>query len=306
MLVSSSPKNIPVHEICACLAVISQRHPYDGMSAAIATMHGKESVIAPILHRWPGIQLIRCDTINTDLFGTFTGEHPRIGTMLDAAQRKAKEAVRRSGCTIGVGSEGAFGPDPSAPFMASGTEMILLYHAPTDHEIYVCRRTRTNYDHIVIGPDEDPGLFLKRIGFPGHALVIKPEASSHPEDVIKGLTDPNLLSDQMREMARRSKTGRVLVQTDMRAHLNPTRMRSIGLVAKYLALRLMRLCPDCGVPGFGPTNVIRGLPCAACGAPTSRIKAETYTCHKCSFTLNRRIRSGTSRADPVYCNYCNP
>lgn len=262
--------------------------------------------MAPILHRWLGMNLYRCATVDTDQFGAFTGEIQRVGTMLDTARRKAREAVRHSGCVFGVGSEGAFGPDPSAPFLAAGIEVVLLYHASTDHEIYVQRRTHTNYDHILIGPDEDPSFFLNRIGFPGHALVVRPEDSNDPDDMIKGFKDPQLLGKKIRELANRSSTGRVLIQTDMRAHVNPTRMRSIASVTKHLALRIMRLCPGCGTPGFGPVNVIRGLPCSACGAPTSLIRAEIHGCHQCAYTINRCIRSTSLRADPRYCQYCNP
>lgn len=281
-------------------------HPYQGINAAIATIHGKESVMAPILHRWLGINLIRAEHIDTDAYGTFTGEIPRKGTMLETAREKAKAAINNTGCPIGVGSEGSFGPDPDVPFLASGSEIVLLYDAHRDHEIYIHRKTATNFDHLVIHPDQDPASFLNRIGFPGHAIIIRPEDGADPRHVIKGLRDPASVKQQIDIMAAQSATGRAIIQTDMRAHLNPTRMKSIGLVTKRLALRARRLCPDCGLPGFGPVDVIRGLACADCAAPTPMIKAVIYACRGCSCRTLRHERPETYRADPRYCLQCNP
>jgi len=285
---------------------MSRKHPYQGMIASIATMHGKEKIMSPILDRWLGITLFRCDSVDTDRFGTFTGEIPRIDTMLETARKKAKESVRHSGCAIGLGSEGSFGPDPYMPFLASGTEVILLHDALKDHDIYVQRRTQTNYDYIVIRPGEDLSPFLHRIGFPSHAIIIRPEGSNDHSVMIKGVADPNSVHDSIRTMAHRSTTGRAVVQTDMRAHLNPTRMNAIGLVTKHLVLRIMRLCPACGSPGFGRSDVERGLPCSACGTPTAQIRADVYSCHRCAYSEHRHIRSGSFRADPRFCAYCNP
>lgn len=282
------------------------KHPYYGMNASIATMHGKEKIMAPILQRNLGIKLHRCETVNTDFYGTFTGEIPRPSTMLETARKKAKEAVLRSGYTIGLGSEGSFGPDPFVPFLTSGIETILLYHATSDHEIYVQRKTITNYNHITIKPNDNISIFLDKIGFPSHAVTMKPEGSSNPALLIKGINNSNLLFEYISLLSRYSHSSRVIIQTDMRAHLNPTRMNTISLLTKYLVLRIMRLCPCCGLPGFGKIDVVRGLQCSTCEAPTSAIKAEIYSCNKCLYKINRHVRSDTSRADPKYCDYCNP
>ncbi len=281
-------------------------HPYCGSSASIATMHGKEIVMAPILYHWLGVHLVCAEQVNTDVFGTFTGEIPRTGTMLETARKKAQAAIDATGCPIGLGSEGSFGPDPDVPFLASGSEIILLYDAYRDHEIYIHRKTKTNFDHIAIHPDQDLTRFLLRIGFPVHAVIIRPEACNEPRDVIKGLRDPDAVRAQIKIMAARSATGRAIVQTDMRAHLNPTRMKSIGSIARRLALRVRRLCPCCGLPGFGPVDVVRGLACADCATPTSLIKAVIYSCRGCSHRLVRHERPMTHLADPRYCPNCNP
>ncbi len=278
-------------------------HPYRDRWAAIATMHGKERAIAPVLGRWFGMTISTVPGVDTDALGTFTGEIARSGTMLDAARAKALLAISRTGAPIGIGSEGAFGPDPDLPFVASGRELLLLRDSATGHEIVVFRRTRTNYDHVTIAPGDPIEAFLARIGFPDHAVVVRAE----PRDgraPAKGLRDRKQLDAALGDVFARA--GRAALETDMRAHLNPTRMNSIARLARGLAVRTARCCPSCGAPGFGLVDVERGLPCAECGAPTRRIRAEIHGCSACVTRVLRRERAAALYADPTWCQICNP
>ena len=281
-------------------------HPFKGRRAAIATMHGKEGVIAPVLGRWLGLSVERAEGVDTDSLGTFTGEIARAGDMAAAARAKALLAIERTGATIGLGSEGAFGPHPVVPFLASGVELIVLVDAENNQEIKAQRRTRTNYDFVTATPDEDLSAFLSRIGFPAHAVIVRPEHCDDAFVVQKGVNDLRVLRAAVAEMSQRSESGRALVQTDMRAHLNPTRMKTIAFVARALALRAARLCPMCGTPGFGLTDVARGLPCADCGAPTRLMRAEIHGCGRCAHRIMRRERPASMRADAMWCDLCNP
>lgn len=285
---------------------MTRRRPFHGRRAAIATMHGKEAAVAPALARFLGVEVERAADVDTDALGTFTREFPRAGDMLEAARAKARLAIVRTDATIGLGSEGAFGPHPFVPFLASGVELMLLLDALTGQEIVAQRRTRTNYDSTVAAPGDDLSHFLTRVGFPSHALIVKPERCADAVMVRKGLRDIPALNDALADMAARSESGRALAQTDMRAHLNPTRMKAIGFVAKALAVRAARLCPACDAPGFGIVDVLRGLPCGDCGAPTRLIRAETHGCGLCGHRALRRVRPGRLRADARWCDSCNP
>jgi DNA-directed RNA polymerase subunit RPC12/RpoP len=285
---------------------MTRRRPYHGRRAAIATMHGKEAAVTPALSRLLGVTVERAADVDTDALGTFTGEIPRAGDMLEAARAKARLAVARTDATIGLGSEGAFGPHPAIPFLSSGIELILLLDALTGQEIVAQRRTRTNYDSVAAAPGDDLSDFLTRVGFPSHALIVKPERCADVFVVRKGLSDIPALDDALAAMAARSESGRALVQTDMRAHLNPTRMKAIGFVAKALAVRAARLCPACDAPGFGIVGIVRGLPCGDCGAPTRLIRAETHGCALCGHRTLRRVRPERLRAEAKWCDACNP
>lgn len=70
-------------------------HPYSHCIPALATMHGKEKAIAPAFKRHLGMSVLPCDFIDTDAFGTFTGEIVRQATPLETAIAKAKLGSRR-------------------------------------------------------------------------------------------------------------------------------------------------------------------------------------------------------------------
>jgi len=114
-------------------------HPYQDLTAALATMHGKQAVIAPPLSSHIGICLTVPPDVDTDRFGTFTGDVPRAGSMRDAAIAKAKAAIAATGARLGMGSEGSFGPHPAIPFVAAGRETILLVDAQDVQELPIQR-----------------------------------------------------------------------------------------------------------------------------------------------------------------------
>ncbi|WP_445730671.1 DUF6671 family protein [Methylocystis sp. IM2] len=64
--------------------------------------------------------------------------------------------------------------------------------------------------------------------------------------------------------------------------------------------------PPCGAPGFGVETVLRGLPCADCGAPTRIVRGELHRCRGCGFEAQRHMRPPSLRADAQCCDLCNP
>ncbi len=278
-------------------------HPYRDQWLAVATMHGKERAIAPVFSQWYAMAVSTAPGIDTDALGTFTGEIPRAGSMLDAARAKARLAIDKTGAALGLASEGTFGPDPSLPFVASGLELLVLREAASGHEIVVQRRTPTNYEHIIVAPSDNIDAFLLRVGFPKHGLVVKTD-NPNATIIAKGIIDQRILNTAL---ARAFAVGeKALITTDMRAHLNPTRMASIERLARRLALRAARLCPACGKPGFGVVDVERGLPCNDCESPTRLILAEIYGCSVCGHRLRRKVRAPSLKSDAMWCELCNP
>lgn len=156
--------------------------------------------------------------------------------MLATAKEKAKQAILRSNLRIGVGSEGSFGPHPYIPFLASGLEILVLIDSLTGNEVTVSHRFDTNYDNLITKPNENIISFLNKIDFPKHSVIVKPEVTTAKNQIIKGINVFEDLVAAIKSLSAYSQTGQVSIQTDMRAHLNPTRMRSLGILTKNLLL----------------------------------------------------------------------
>jgi hypothetical protein len=270
-------------------------HPYAGRRAALATQHGKARALAPPLARRVGL-IVRDIAIDTDAFGTFTGSVARTGTAAESALAKARAGMAAAGLDLGLASEGSFGPHPWLPFGAGGVETLAFIDAQRGLELTLSSVSRrTNFAHLAVAAGEDIAPFLERVGFPAHALVVK-----DPDGAVlaTGVTD-------MAALATLAWPGNRL-ETDMRAHVNPTRMAAIRVIGSRLAARLAALCPDCGSPGWGQVDVLRGLPCSACGQPTQKIMAIINGCGACDAQQTLPRPDGVTAASPASCDWCNP
>ncbi len=280
-------------------------HPYAGQRAALATMHGKERAIAAPLQTVIGLSVMAAPEVDTDQFGTFAGEIPRRGSMRDAALAKARAGMAKTGARLGLASEGSFGPHPLIPFVAAGQELIVLVDDERDIVIAESATSeRCNFDHVVVDPGDDLAPFLTRIGFPDHAVIVRPSAVEGM--IAKGVTDFSALRHLVTTLSAISPDGKARIETDMRAYLNPTRMAEIAALAGRFAGRLASLCPACQAPGFGPVRTEPGLPCADCGAATALAHTIIHGCAACAHETQWPRPDGRSHATPAECPECNP
>lgn len=271
-------------------------------------MHGKEQAVAPRLEAVLDLRVVVPSNLDTDTLGTFTGEVERPAGILETAVRKAKLGMEVSGLELGIASEGSYGPHPVVPFLPLGRELIVLVDAVrgiTIHERLLAERT--NFANIAVGPGDEIGDFLERVGFPDHALIVRPnEKSAENQHLHKGIRTLTELREAIGACGNASPDGKARLETDMRAHMNPTRMQAIEQLSGKLADRLASPCPSCGCPGFGQVDASPGLPCAACGAPTELLAIEVFGCAGCDYTERRPRADGIESADPAQCPYCNP
>lgn len=270
-------------------------------------MHGKEGAIAPPLLSGLGLHVTPTSGLDTDQFGTFSGEIPRLGTMGEVAVRKARLGMAATGLPLGLASEGTFGPHPLIPFFPVGRELLMFVDEERGITVSESLLAEgTNYDHLVVGPGEVLGSFLDRIGFPSHALLVRPNAGAPGPALARGVADPDHLVRAIEAAATVSLDGLVRLETDMRAHLNPTRMKSLALLAERLTQRLAMLCPVCATPGFGRTGTRNGLLCGGCGGPTGMVASEVFGCPACDHSEERGRQDGLRWAEPLHCPTCNP
>lgn len=279
---------------------------YDNKAGVIATMHEKERVIAPPFLELLGLKLTR-STIDTDMLGTFTGEVERKGDALTCVRQKCCLALKENNIPIGIASEGSFGPHPFIPFLTCDHEFLYFIDQERDFVLHQSLlSTKTNHCSAAFSDYQQLQTFCNQALFPSHALIVRPHRSDKKNPIIKGIQTDEGLEEAFIKCCRLSDDGHALVETDMRAHMNPTRMEVIKELADAFAKRLATPCPVCYNPGWGKVSAQKGLECELCGSETDMIKCEVFGCPKCLHKENRPRPDGREQADPQYCGWCNP
>lgn len=278
---------------------------YLNQTIVLATCHGKERALRRPFCLGLGASITVC-ACDTDQLGSFSGEIARSGDALTAAHAKARLGLEASGHCIALASEGSFGPHPAIPLMAVGQELLLLLDQR--HGLAVAEQRlewQTNYSHVVT--DRLPSLdsWLHRVAFPSHALIVKP-AGPTSTLLFKGVQSIHELDHAFACCQAADLDGQVRLETDMRAHVNPTRMRSIRRLGIALVRRLRALCPHCGLPGWGLVETVPGLPCRHCRSATLLTLAELWGCQQCGARRPKPRRDGLLWAEPAQCPLCNP
>lgn len=295
------------------------KRTYCEQKVSLATQHGKERAIARPFHFALGLKVVTTDNLDTDTLGTFTGEVERIGTSHEVCERKARLGMATTRLPFGIASEGSFGPHPFIPFIAAGIEIMTF--VDDEREIVISEdliTEETNYKYCEVHDIKELANWLPIVGFPSHALIVRPnsmisESQDSPDasntlgaSIKKGISSIDKLESAIEQAAAQSNDGVARIETDMRAHFNPTRMSSIRKLAFKLARRIATTCTSCASPGWGQTGTIKGLPCQHCDTPTEMTRFEMFSCVACDHREQRPRRDGLQVSPQQYCPYCNP
>ena len=273
-----------------------------GRKIAIATKHDKEKAMGTFLSKL-GLEYFTPEGFDTDRFGTFTRDVARAGNQLEAARKKTEEVLRETGVDLAIASEGSFGADPEIPFVSSNLELVLL--VDTKHGIEVAGRSRlneTNFSQATVRSLDEAVAFARTVGFPEHGVIIRKSPTS--KDIHKEVTTWEAFEGTVTTLLKRPFGRKVFLETDMRAHRNPTRMENIRHAMRDLMQNIARTCPSCALYGFSPETVVRGLPCRLCKQPTDLPRAIIYRCQACQHSNQEDLDTGF--ADPGQCEHCNP
>ncbi len=215
------------------------------------------------------------------------------GRRVRSSSAKPASAWRRRVYPLGSPAKAVFVPMPNCRLVSAVTNLLRLSMTKRESS---SSKTFSRWKPIL--PTQRRRIparsaFLEKVGFPAHGLIAVPNDRikvGHDDrirlvledvpnqQVFKGIHTPAELDRVVQQCAALSADGLAHVETDMRAHFNPTRMRAIGVLAEQLGRRLARTCPDCGAPGWGriharwetPTNDVpfvadETLGCAHCG-----------------------------------------
>ncbi len=282
------------------------RSLYAGSCLVLTTKHQKSLAIAGPFEKILGASVLEY-VADTDLLGTFSGDVPRVGTILETVRKKCEWSLKNTKAEHALANEGSFGPHPSIPFLPCDHEVLYFIDLKLDFHLHMSVISeKTNYNMQSLDSMEELQRFAKKTLFPTHALIVRPDDNQHKKHIFKGINTANMLKDAFQQAMKRSTTGKVWVETDMRANMNPTRMFVIEQLAEKLANRLAALCDKCGHPGWGKTQIAKGLECENCGSESELCKAEIYGCVKCDHRENMPPSHNLLYADPANCSYCNP
>lgn len=294
---------------------------YRGQTALLTTRHNKAKALALPLRAALDLTVKTVD-LNTDRLGTFTGEVERRGTPLETAIKKARLGMKLTGGKIGLASEGSFGAHPTIPFITGCQEWIVLID--DDLKIQVCESiisAQTNYGHVEARSIDEISDFLSRVKFPSHGLIVRanqPEKSliskvaqglfnlPGPAKIHKGIQSRELLALAIQTCKSVSSDGIAFVSTDMRAHVNPTRMRVLRSLGVKLGRRMQSVCQTCQCPGFGVTSLEEFLPCHDCGFPSEIPSLEIHSCLRCNFKRRVPRKNKADTVESINCVRCNP
>ncbi|MBI1319471.1 MAG: hypothetical protein GC168_11080 [Candidatus Hydrogenedens sp.] len=287
-------------------AGVNAAGPYWGSYVALATKHAKSIAVAPEFHERLGAGVTEV-ALDTDAFGTFTGEVQRRGTAIDTARRKCEAGLDFLGAEYGVASEGSFGSHPWSPLAAIGQDILYFIDRRRSFHLHVHRTCEaTNFRKQAIASEEDLERFAAESLFPTHALVVRPNQRNPGEPLHKGITTWDQLLRVYRSSRAQSPDGLAWVETDMRAHVNPTRMSEIRALARKLACRLATPCPACESPGWGMVAAEKGLPCEHCNQSTEIIRHYVLGCVFCDHSERSARHDGLVKAPAIQCTWCNP
>jgi hypothetical protein len=277
--------------------------------ALLVTKHNKEKVIVPLLKEALALDIEVATKIDTDQFGTFSGEIERPDTQDNTAKLKILKAFEcYPDIEIAIASEGAFNPHPDCPFIPVNTEVVMLIDRKNQLEIsgrYLSLATRVK--EKMVSSMQEARNFAEIIGFPEYGVILKAGKNVYNKPYIfKDVRTTSCLEAALLYLFDISPDGEIQMQTDMRAHRNPFRMENIRLATLELVKTLHSICPQCNTPGFDVKEILKGLPCSLCNAPTRSTLSYMYECKKCGRTEEKFLPHDKLQEDPASCDRCNP
>jgi hypothetical protein len=280
---------------------------YRGRTVVFATRHGKERQAEAPFRELLDARVVAPDEIDTDRFGTFTGDVPRTATPWRTALDKARLGVELTGIPLALASEASYG----GAWWAGRHHELLLFHDSARDITLAEEASAATHDPgaTAVGSVDEALAAAARFGFPAvHAVAVAGRDGAMV--ARKGLADADALAAAVAELlgggGGRGDGGdaRVRVGPDHRAHADPPRRSVIAALCTRMAERLARPCPYCRMPGWGLVDVERGLPCALCGTPSAAVAADVHGCGSCGAT--RAVPRAERTVDPRWCDACNP
>lgn len=271
---------------------------FSGRKLLFATMHGKEQILRELLEQQLGVEVITPENFNTDDFGTFSGEEERKFDAATTAEHKCDAAFRLTGESLVLASEGSFGGHPATGLVAADEEWLVLkdykYHRLIKVKVV---SSQTNFSGNQYYEAHDAAFFAAQSGFPSHALIIRKDKDDISE-LHKGIRTNERLKESIKYFLKNF--GKLYIETDMRAHLNPTRQKVIRQAGEKLIKVLHEFCPVCEAPAFQVKQVLRGTPSEESVEKARATREVLCLCEHCGHTERREITGQRQHASDFW------
>lgn len=268
---------------------------------AFGTQHDKARLVAPFFSAVHEVTLSEI-AIDTDQFGTFSGDIPRVLSPQECALQKAKLAAQAAESRYGLGSEGSIGVHPAMPFITSDVEHLVLWDeleqvALTESVLGPIASVTGTYSSW-----EECHSALSGHNFEGHLLICR--SSDQPSVLVKGIKSQDELHAAFLSCQAESEDQPVTVESDLRAMCSLSRQNNISAVAEKFAARLSRSCPSCHRWGWGREKNLYGAPCSDCGTLSPHALREKVLV--CEYCQHEHTQESFPSCSPAQCGVCNP
>ena len=199
-------------------------------------------------------------------------------------------------------SEGSFHPHPNFPWISRNSELVLFYDSKeqkewkghfTSHE--------THHFEAELKSPEDLEKWIKKWDFPKHGLLLRAGKKLH-----KDFESKEQLQEKVSFYLGKLLKPKLKLESDLRAHQNPTRMQGIKKAAENLIEDFFIKCPNCESYNYHFLEPVPGLLCKACELPSKLAKAEKWVCHDCEKPSIRPRKDGKTHIEASHCDICNP
>ena len=256
---------------------------YNGSEFVMATLHKKAQKVAPIFLHKLGASVVEC-VADTDVLGTFSGEIDRKNNFLDSARIKCELGLNKTNAYYGLASEGSFGHHRYIPFFTVNTEILYFIDKLRGFHLHMMHVSeKNNYAWSIVRSFLEIENFARKALFPSHGLIVRPHVWDDKNIIFKGIQSKHILEEAFNVSLKYSVDCAVWVETDMRAHMNPSRMLVIQELAEKMAQRLSTVCPQCTTPGWGICRTGKKIKCSWCGEDTQLIKSDFLGCVTCTY-----------------------
>lgn len=281
----------------------------------IASMHRKEDALIPVLTTYfPDLRYHVATNIDTDQFGTFSGEKKRVDTMEVTVKKKALDAIQKNPWyDLVCATEWSFVGEwfwwvrhveyiilidlrAWYTFLIRYTWYVASAFSLATHEWRIAEQTLCEY-----------------LSFPAYGVIMSPHRKKRSwsslcwwpsTHIVKGITDLSSAKETFCRLQDLAKEWIVVIESDFRAMYHPWRMEGIQNATKQLCEQICMVCPQCDTPWWRVQHVTWSARCRFCGLCTTYPTHEVWWCCQCTYTEEKCIDTTNFPLDS--CPLCNP